>query len=82
MDLKRDLYLSVVRSLEEARMNEARDTPLLSVIDRPHIATRPSSPNSRANAVLLGMFMPLLWFAYVLARRLNPLRQAGGTGSR
>lgn len=82
MDLKRDLYLSVARSLEEARMNEARDTPLLSVIDRPRMATRPSSPNSRLNGVLLGMFMPLLWLAYILARRVEPVRRAGAAGPR
>lgn len=71
MDIKRDLYLSVSRSLEEARMNEARDTPLLSVIDRPRMPTRPSSPNSRLNGVIMAMFLPLVWLTFILVRRLE-----------
>lgn len=82
MDLKRDLYLSVARSLEEARMNEARDTPLLSVIDRPRMPTRPSSPNSRANGVILALFFPLLWLAFILFRRLEPRTMSAATGEK
>jgi uncharacterized protein involved in exopolysaccharide biosynthesis len=72
LDLKRDLYLSVARSLEEARINEVRDTPLLSVIDRPSVPPRPSSPKPLVNAVLLGLFMPVLWLAFVLLRQRAP----------
>src|SRR5438132_5850019 len=68
LDLKRDLFLSVARSLEEARMNEARDTPLLSIIDRPSVPTRPASPKPALNAILLGLFMPVFWLALVLLR--------------
>jgi uncharacterized protein involved in exopolysaccharide biosynthesis len=82
VDLKRDLYLSVARSLEEARMNEARDTPLLSVIDRPTIPTRPSGPHAAKNGLMLAMLLPLLWLTYILVQRVNPVRQAGGTASR
>jgi uncharacterized protein involved in exopolysaccharide biosynthesis len=71
LDLKRDLFLSVSRSLEEARMNEVRDTPLLSVIDRPSVPLRPRSPRPRINGILLAMFMPVLWLAIVLLRRFR-----------
>lgn len=69
LDLKRDLYLSVARSLEEARMNEVRDTPLISIIDRPSVPARPSSPKPAVNAVLLGFFMPVFWLTVVLLGR-------------
>jgi uncharacterized protein involved in exopolysaccharide biosynthesis len=68
LDLKRDIYLSVARSLEEARMNEVRDTPLLSVIDQPSVPSRPTSPRPILNAVLLALLMPLVWFAIELIR--------------
>ncbi len=69
LDLKRDLFLSVARSLEEARMNEARDTPLLSIIDRPSVPTRPAGPRPVLNAILLGLFMPVSWLTFLLMRR-------------
>lgn len=82
MDIKRDLYLSVARSLEEARMNEARDTPLLAMIDRPRMPTRPSSPNSRLNGVIMAMFLPLVWLTIILVRRLEPSGHGDDTRSR
>jgi hypothetical protein len=69
LDLKRDLYLSVARSLEEARMNEVRDTPLISIIDRPSVPTRASGPKPLLNAVLVAVFMPVFWLAVVLFRQ-------------
>jgi uncharacterized protein involved in exopolysaccharide biosynthesis len=77
LDLKRDIYLSVARSLEEARMNEVRDTPLISIIDRPWVPTRPSAPKPALNAILLALFMPFAWLAFVLWRySLAALRRA------
>lgn len=79
VDLRRDLYLSVARSLEEARMNEVRDTPAISIIDRPSIPTRPSSPEPALNAVLLALFMPAAWLTFVLLRRgRSEVRQSAG----
>jgi len=77
LELKRDLYLSVSRSLEEARMNEVKDTPLISIIDRPSIPTRPSGTRAAVSGILLGLFLPFAWFAYVLSRHsLARIRQA------
>jgi uncharacterized protein involved in exopolysaccharide biosynthesis len=66
VDLKRDIYVSVARSLEEARINEVRDTPLISIIDRPAVLTRPTSPKPLLNGALLAVFMPVAWLAYLL----------------
>ena len=54
-------------------MNEARDTPAISVIDRARMPTRPSSPNSRLNGAVLALLAPLVWLAIILFRRLEPL---------
>jgi uncharacterized protein involved in exopolysaccharide biosynthesis len=66
LDLKRDIYVSVARSLEEARINEVRDTPLISIIDRPSLLTRPTSPKPLLNGALLALFMPVAWLAFAL----------------
>jgi uncharacterized protein involved in exopolysaccharide biosynthesis len=82
VDLKRDIYLSVARSLEEARMNEAKDTPLISVIDRPRMPTRPSGPKALINGAVLALLFPLLWLAFILFRRMEPTQHAGGSPPR
>jgi uncharacterized protein involved in exopolysaccharide biosynthesis len=77
LDIKRDLYTSVSRSLEEARMNEVKDTPLISIIDRPAVPTRPSGTRAAVNAILLAFFTTFAWLAYVLSRySLARLQQA------
>jgi uncharacterized protein involved in exopolysaccharide biosynthesis len=77
LEFWRELYLSVARSLEEARMNEVRDTPSISIIDRPSVPARPSSPKPLLNAVLLALFMPAFWLAWVLSRRRqSPMHEA------
>jgi len=68
LEIKQDIYLSVARSLEEARINEVKDTPLLTVIDRPVPPPRPRQPKPLLNAVLLAMFAPVLWLAVILLR--------------
>ena len=80
LDLKRDLYVSVARSLEEARMNEVRDTPLLSIIDRPSAPARASSPKPLLNAVLLSLFTPVLWLTFILFRRMQSAVRPADTG--
>lgn len=68
LEFDRDLQLSLARSLEEARLNELRDTPLISVIDAPVAPGRPTRPRPLLNALLLAAFSPLLWFAWTVFR--------------
>jgi uncharacterized protein involved in exopolysaccharide biosynthesis len=68
VDLQRDLYLSIARSLEEARMNEVRDTPLISVIDAPAEPLRSAGPRKRNVAGVTGLLFLLGWFGVIAIR--------------
>jgi uncharacterized protein involved in exopolysaccharide biosynthesis len=59
VQLKQELYLSLSKSYEDARIAEVQDTPLLTVIDRAAAPTRPSSLGPKAGTVL-GMFVGAL----------------------
>jgi uncharacterized protein involved in exopolysaccharide biosynthesis len=67
LETKQDIYTSVARSLEDARMDEVKDTPLLTLIDPPFRPPRPRQPKPLLNGVLLAVFAPLLWLAVVVA---------------
>src|SRR5439155_7906490 len=68
-----ELAISLARSLEEARLNELRDIPVLSVIDRPIRPPRPSSPKLLWTSLGLAVFAPLFWLSWLL------LAQASGS---
>jgi len=50
--LKQDVYLTLSRNLEEARIQEVKEAPLLTVVDPPRVRWRRSEPNRR-NVVAL-----------------------------
>ena len=56
----------VDRSIEP-RLNQIF-VPLLSIIDRPSLPLRPTSPKPVVNAILLALFMPVVWLAVLLLR--------------
>jgi uncharacterized protein involved in exopolysaccharide biosynthesis len=66
LEFRQELALSLARSLEEARLNELRDLPVLSIIDRPIRPPRPSSPKPFWTALGLAAFAPLLWLSWLL----------------
>ena len=80
LEIKQDIYSSVARSLEEARINEVRDTPLLTIIDRPLPPPRPEQPKPLLNAVLLALVSPLVWLCWILLR-LHWMPTTTGVGS-
>jgi uncharacterized protein involved in exopolysaccharide biosynthesis len=43
IDLKQQLYLTLARSYEQAKIDEVRDTPTVTVIDQPSYPLRPDS---------------------------------------
>jgi uncharacterized protein involved in exopolysaccharide biosynthesis len=75
VDLQRDIYLSIARSLEEARMNEVRDTPLISVIDAPAVPLRSTGPRKIKVAAITAILLVLVWFG-VLVRRASVAESA------
>ncbi|HJQ20598.1 MAG TPA: Wzz/FepE/Etk N-terminal domain-containing protein [Gemmatimonadaceae bacterium] len=56
--LRRDLYAQLSQAFERARMEEVRDTPLLTIIDLPE---RPLGPNRKDSAkqIILGLITGL-----------------------
>jgi len=57
--IRQELFLNIARQLEEARIQEVRDTPVFSIIDSPTIPTRRALPRRRqillAGVVLGGL---------------------------
>ncbi len=74
LEFRQDLAISLARSLEEARLNELRDLPVLSIIDRPIRPPRPSSPKPLWTALGLAAFAPLLWLSWLLLAQGRWLR--------
>lgn len=68
LEIKQDIYTSVARGLEDARMDEVKDTPLLTPIDPPFPPPRPRQPKPLLNGLLLALFAPALWLAVGAAR--------------
>lgn len=73
VQLKQEVFLSLTKSVEEARIAELRDTPMLSVIDSAEPPYRRSSPRLFINTVL-GLLIGLtagIWIAVLppLSRR-------------
>lgn len=74
VELRRDLYASLSQAYERARMEEVRDTPVLTVIDRPE---RPLGPDQKGGqgSVLLALFGGL-FAGIVLAFLVESVRNA------
>lgn len=53
--INEDLYLAVRRQLETARIDEMNDTPVITVIDRPSLPGRHSSPKRVLIALFAGV---------------------------
>lgn len=79
VDLQRQLYTSLAQAFEQARVDEVRNTPVITVLDPPRGPAKQTSPRILVNGVL-GLLLGALFAAvYVLvselldgARRQNP----------
>jgi len=52
VELRQDLYVSLAKQLESARIEEVNDTPTITVVDPPFASTRPDGPGLLALAVI------------------------------
>lgn len=60
VELRRSLYMSLAQSFEQARIDEVRDTPQLTVLQAPEVPARASSRFVLGKAVVAAMFGALL----------------------
>lgn len=64
VQLKQDVYTTLSKAYEEARIAEVQDTPLLTIIDRAEPPVRPSTlsvPRVFVIALILGAFAGGIW---------------------
>jgi uncharacterized protein involved in exopolysaccharide biosynthesis len=54
--IKQQVYTTVAQSYEDAKIREARDTPVITVLEPPYVPTLPE-PRGRINSVLVGLFL-------------------------
>jgi len=65
--IAQDVYVTLRRELETARVEEVNDTPTLSVIDVAVPPTKPSGPHRILNTVLAALFAAaIVWWALFL----------------
>jgi len=57
--LQQQLYTTLAQAYEQAKIEEVRDTPVITVIERPAVPARPDSRKSILRAVI-GIFLGLL----------------------
>lgn len=59
LSLREQSYLSLLQSIEEARLREVRDTPVISVLEQPVLPLLPE-PRKRVQKLLLGLLAGFL----------------------
>lgn len=76
--LRQTLYTTLAQSLEQAKIDEVRDTPVLTIIERPELPLRPDSRGiaRRAIVALFAGAMVGVLLAFVLAARGRPASAA------
>ena len=78
--IQETVYELLSQQYEMARIQEAKDTPIVSVIDPPLVAEKKSFPPRLLTIVLLTMFVIGITSTYILTRHL--WRQISATDSR
>ena len=77
--LQRELYTNLAKSYEQAKIDEVRDTPVITVVERPEIAARPDTRGivTKALASLVAGFL----FGVILALILEGFSTQPGSRS-
>jgi len=78
VDLKQEVYVSLAKAHDEARISEVRDTPVITTIDTAVPPDRPSAPRPVLNAVIAILIGGILAFllAFLLERRVRAVPPA------
>ena len=64
--IHQELYLSIARELEEARIQEVRDTPVFSIIDQPVVPTRRALPRRKLIVLVSAVLGALIGVAVLV----------------
>jgi uncharacterized protein involved in exopolysaccharide biosynthesis len=70
VQLRQQVYVSVAQAFEQARLDEVRDTPVVSIIEEPRVPLRPDARGTLQWAALGTVLGLLLVLALDLAHRL------------
>ncbi len=80
--MEQEIVTSLVQSLEQARIEEVRDTPVITTIEAPSLPAKPDSRGLIALSILAFVVGTLLSSAYVVARDVVSRMGAGGEHAR
>ena len=80
VDLAQTRFIELQRQLDQARIQEVRDTPVITVLDKPNLPRRHYRPR-RALVVLVVIFLGML-SGYGLSRLSGILRKESGRPTR
>jgi uncharacterized protein involved in exopolysaccharide biosynthesis len=83
IELQQELYTTLSKELETARIQEVNDTPTITIIDPPFAPSRPSGPTVLVLAViafLLGAGGAGLWLGATLSSQQHPTVATGAGG--
>jgi uncharacterized protein involved in exopolysaccharide biosynthesis len=69
VQLQREVYTSLKQALEQARIEEVRDTPVITILDRPQVPAAPDSRWIALRALLAAVGALLLGSLIALARQ-------------
>ena len=70
VDLRQQVYTSLSQAYEQARVDEVRNTPVITIIDEPRGPAKQTSPRIALNALLGVVLGVLLALTIVLSREL------------
>ena len=66
--LRQQLYTSLAQGFEQARVDEVRNTPVITIVDQPRGPARRTAPNIIVNGLLGLIFGLLLALGYIITR--------------
>jgi tyrosine-protein kinase Etk/Wzc len=78
VDLKQEVYVSLAKSYDEARIAEVRDTPVITIIDSAVAPDKPSGPKPVLNGIIGFLAGGVLAFllVFLLEQRAHAMRSA------
>jgi uncharacterized protein involved in exopolysaccharide biosynthesis len=79
--IRQQVYASLVQSREDARIREVRDTPVITVIEAPHLPVEGQPRNSAQKAILGAFIAGLLGALIAFARSALAGEQKSGRAS-